>query len=363
MQVKRGFQLDTSINAGSTYAGTPYAMYSRLRMHYGRRFSLGFTLENDAGEALQQGRTPDFSSFHFYLGNRGRLKALCLGDYQLQFGQGLMHWTGYGSGKSMLVNSVKKNPQGIRPSTSVDESRFLRGAAFTVGLGKMEYTVFASRKSVSGRLNATGDTLLSLNASGYHRTNSELQNRKNVNESMYGFSIQRQGENLSIGVQSIYQSYNLPYFKSPNYYNSYHFRGKELWNSSIDYQWNFKNMEVFGELALRLDNKAIATLNGFMIALSKELSLSLLYRNYARDYHSFYNKGFGEQSAVLNEKGSFAALAYATKQLKINLYVDLFKFPWRKYHVNAPVKGGKRIFKFNTIGRNLVLFTCVCVLK
>ena len=335
-QKKRGYSGDSTING---YLGSPISYYLRARLHYGRNFSLGLTLEQDAGEPWQKSKLPDFSSFHLFLGKRGVMDALALGDFTAQIGQGLIHWTGYGAGKSMQLTSIKKNAQALRPSTSVDESRFLRGIGIRLKQKKNSITLFASHKSLSGRLNATRDTVLSILRSGYHRTMSEFNTKNNLKESIVGVSLQHQRASMGFGINHIYQSYSLPYYKAQNIYNGFQFRGQNLSNSSLDYQWNYRNLQFFGEFAYAWQINAWAHLQGVLMALNKSLSLSLFRRDYDRDYHAFYARAFAENSRIENEKGTFTAIDFKKGRHHINAYADVFCFPWLKYQVDASSKG------------------------
>ncbi|MEZ4798540.1 MAG: helix-hairpin-helix domain-containing protein [Flavobacteriales bacterium] len=135
VQQQAGFIPDTENNEPAAYVGTPNYMYTRYRFTYRRNLSVGFTLENDAGESLKNG--PDFYSAHLFIRNEKRVKVIALGDYQAQFGQGLTFWNGLGFGKSPFVMNVKKNAQGLRPYTSVNESLYLRGEELLSILAKL----------------------------------------------------------------------------------------------------------------------------------------------------------------------------------------------------------------------------------
>ncbi|MEQ8530852.1 MAG: helix-hairpin-helix domain-containing protein, partial [Imperialibacter sp.] len=98
LETARGYtQADTAANGdlSSRYAGSPYKHYARFRVSHPNDFSFGFTVEKDAGEELAWDRSrhaygADFYSFHGQLKNRGNFKAINIGDYQLQMGQGLV---------------------------------------------------------------------------------------------------------------------------------------------------------------------------------------------------------------------------------------------------------------------------------
>jgi len=68
-------------------------------------FSFGLTMEKDAGEPIvwkpQKQAIPDgLYFFHAFLFNKGKWKAFGLGDYKVQFGQGLVFGGGFYMGKS-----------------------------------------------------------------------------------------------------------------------------------------------------------------------------------------------------------------------------------------------------------------------
>jgi hypothetical protein len=73
------------------YLGSPFRVYTRYRFRYRQNISVGFTTEKDEGEEFFRGTQKngfDFYSAHLFVREVGRLKALAVGDYSAQFGQG-----------------------------------------------------------------------------------------------------------------------------------------------------------------------------------------------------------------------------------------------------------------------------------
>ena len=95
----------------SYYWGNKDHYYARMRYSYRTNFSIGVTADKDPGEQFFKGSEStgfDFYSLHaFYKGGK-YLKAIALGDYQIQIGQGLNVWSGYAFGKSSDVTNIKK---------------------------------------------------------------------------------------------------------------------------------------------------------------------------------------------------------------------------------------------------------------
>ncbi|TNE74044.1 MAG: hypothetical protein EP333_06200 [Bacteroidetes bacterium] len=349
---KAGYeQVSDSIlqNSNSYYYGNADRYYSRLRFSYRTNFSVGVTAEKDPGEMFFRGAQSqgfDFYSAHaFYKGGK-YIQTVAIGDYQIQIGQGLNLWSGYAFNKTADATNVKRSAQPIRPYTSVDETRFLRGAAVDLGLGDFSLLIFGSYKGVDATLTAS-DTLAaedfeasSINLSGLHRTNSEIDRKDALKEIIGGANFRFQRSAFNAGISAVYQGYDRPFIRDTMPYNMYDFRGKSTVGLSADYSWTYRNFNFFGEVANVTHSSAFANVHGVLIALDKFVSMSLVYRNYDRAYSTFYNAGFREGSRTQNEKGLYAGLkAQLTKSFFVSGYLDAFKFPWLRYQTDAPSDG------------------------
>ncbi|RZL29614.1 MAG: helix-hairpin-helix domain-containing protein, partial [Pedobacter sp.] len=122
LQTQKGF---TDL-PGNRYLGSPEKFQARYRYHYGTIVSAAITLDKDAGEKFI-GKPFDFYSGNIAVFKLGRVKKLVIGDYTLQFGQGVTMWSGFAFGKGPDVTSVAKKDLGLRPYTSANEYSFLRG--------------------------------------------------------------------------------------------------------------------------------------------------------------------------------------------------------------------------------------------
>ncbi|MBL4862595.1 MAG: hypothetical protein JKY09_06215 [Crocinitomicaceae bacterium] len=287
----------------------------------------------------------DFYSAHaFYKGGK-YLKSVALGDYQVQIGQGLNFWSGYAFGKSADVVNVKKSANSLRPYTSVDEARFLRGAAIELGWGDFSLTTFGSYKGVDAAIIVDSlveeqEFVSGINLTGLHRTNSEFERKDALNESMAGSNFRYEKRNIQLGVAAVYQGYDIAYVRDTLPYNQFDFRGKSTVGLSADYSWVYRNFNFFGEVANTTYSGAFAHLHGILFSLDRRASMALVYRNYSRAYQTFYNAGLAEGSRTQNEKGLYAGLKVnMTRSLSMNAYIDVFKFPWMKYQVDGPSQG------------------------
>ncbi len=140
LEEKKGYKDDTP--PLSKYTGSPNRLYTRFQTRRTGDFSIGFTAEKDAGEQIvwsvdKKQYGADFISFHAQVLKKGKINNLILGDYQAQFGQGIVLGSAFGIGKnSEAVTTVRKGNLGFLPYSSVYEARFLRGAAVSFSLSK-----------------------------------------------------------------------------------------------------------------------------------------------------------------------------------------------------------------------------------
>ncbi|MFN5845195.1 MAG: hypothetical protein ACK46O_05730, partial [Flavobacteriia bacterium] len=264
---------------------------------------------------------------------------------QIQIGQGLSLWSGYAFGKTADVTNIKRSAIPIRAYTSVDETRFLRGAAVDLGLENVSMTLFGSVKKVDATLFADSlyddlEFVSSINLSGLHRTNSEIARKDALTERIGGANLRYRSRNFQVGLAGVYQGYDKEFNKTIQPYNQFDFRGKEMMALSCDYNWAVRNFNFFGELARSSFSGDWANMHGVLFSMDPRASFSILYRNYQKGYQTFYNAGFSEGSNTQNESGIYAGMKLKlNSDWSLNSYVDLFKFPWMKYQVDAPSEG------------------------
>lgn len=337
---------------GSGYLGTADKLITKYKYNYQQVISAGFLLEKDAGEKLFNRKTGvDHVSAHLALFKLGIVKKLVIGDYSMQFGQGLTLWSGFSFGKGPDVTSVAAKDVGLKPYSSTNESMFFRGAAITLNMLKnIDVTAFASsrRSDASLTMQADGNLALSnINSSGLHRTPTEVQNQRSVTQQAYGAVLQYLSDNLNLGFIAYRTIFQHQFFKGAQLYNKYAFSGRQLGNIGIHYNYNFKSVYLYGEIA-QSTGAGSAILAGAMTSLSPKISAVVLHRSYDKNYHNFFSAALGEGSETNNEKGWYLGLNYyLTRQLTWSVYGDYFRFPWMKYRVSAASSGYEFLHQLN----------------
>lgn len=368
LEEKRGF---TSPNqpGDNRYIGDPNKYYVRYRSAVRRDYSMGFTLEKDPGERFQWSPKShqlgvDYWSAHLMLENRGKWKRIIIGDYQLQLGQGLLLGSGFGIGKgAATTTSIERVHYGIRPYTSVIEGGFLRGGAATFALNdKWSLTSFLSHSLQDANLREDEETFQnffsSIQTTGFHRTSNELANRKQISETVYGVNLHYKPDDLKQwGIIAYANQFSLALRRRNQPHNRFEFQGNQNYNASMYGNYSWKKFRFFGEWGISKSG-GLGAVVGLTTTLAPRLDFALLWRNYARDFHSLRGNSFAEGSRNINEQGMYWGFQYTlNNKFFINAYFDTFRFPWLRFRVDRPSRGNDYLLRFNFLpSRNIHMY-------
>ncbi|MCX2483925.1 ComEA family DNA-binding protein [Pedobacter sp. MR2016-24] len=333
---------------GSRYMGGPEKLLMKYRYTFSNTASAALLMKKDAGESLFGGAGKsgfDFISGHIALHEIGAIKTLLVGDYSLQFGQGLTLWTGLSFGRGADVAGAAKKDTGLKPYTSSSEYAFFRGVASKIKIFKIiDLTTFISLRKLDGTLTADDkghQTVSTINVGGLHRTPAEIRNKGSVSQYFYGSVLQLDRSNFSAGLIATHSIYQHQFTTGSQLYNRFGFSGTRLTNLGMHYNYTFRNTYVFGETSMSLPG-GIATLTGMMTSLSSRLSAVILYRNYAKDHINFYAQAPGKNSDGNNEKGFYAGINInLSRAWNVSVYLDSYHHPWLMYRVDAASHGNE----------------------
>ncbi len=332
LETKKGF--DPLSKSTAKYLGDPSNLYLRYKMYTSKSISMGFTIEKDPGEI----KLYDFTSLHLSIQNKGHWKNITLGDYQLQFGQGVVSSAGFYIGKSSeSILPVKRNHIGARSYTSVVEQNFFRGATATYQWKKIDITAFYSNinRDANQIKDPTGKvvSVSSILTTGLHRNNTEIEDKNSLKEINSGADLTYRSEknNFQLGVTTLHTKFNIPYKRADKPYNEYEFSGTSNHLLSLHYSYLWQNIHFFGEIASSTSG-GIGAVNGILASFGKNTDMAFLHRKYDKNFHSFYGNSFSENSRNINEEGIYWGYKQVLdKNWTLSAYVDYFRFPWYRY--------------------------------
>lgn len=328
------------------FLGSPQRVWLRYTYKFRNLLQYGITADKDAGEGLFskiQRAGFDFYSFHFFMRGGKSVRALALGDFTVNMGQGLMQWQGMAFRKGSDAIAIKRYSPTLRPYNSAGEFFFHRGAAVTLGRGPFDLTVFVSARNLSANIafdqDADQEIFSSFVSSGYHRSMPEGEKRNNIRQLAGGASMSIRRERFKLSLNSVAYRFSLPYRKRDDPYNLYAWKGRNWFNAGLDYAFTWKNMHCFGEIAI--DRKLnMAIVQGLMVSLDPAVDLSILYRHISERYQAIYGNAFTESTAPSNERGIYTGLCIRPGPgWKLNAYADFYQFPWLKFRTDAPSSG------------------------
>jgi hypothetical protein len=340
LEKSAGFK--SSITAAK-YSGSRERIFFRYRHQYKNLLQYGIAADKDAGEQFFKGARRsgfDFYSFHVFARHIGKIKAIALGDFTVNMGQGLVQWQSLALKKGPEVMGIKRQSSILLPYSSSGEFYFQRGVGITLHHRKKEATVFMSMRKLSGNLFIDSltqeDKISSLLSSGYHRTATEIAHRKNLRQSSVGANINFRSGSFCLAVNAISFGFSLPIDGKSEPYKKYAVSGKSWSNFSIDYSKGFRNLHFFGEAAID-KNLHMAFLNGLLISVDSRVDVSFLQRTISKEYQAVNGNAFTENGSPTNETGWYAGISLRpVPGWKFDLYSDLSKFLWLKYLVDAP---------------------------
>ncbi|WP_421775308.1 ComEA family DNA-binding protein [Gracilimonas sp.] len=347
LQTRSGFREPDSSGG---YLGSPVKYYQRFRIT-SNHLSLNLTQEKDPGETLRGITGFDYNSGHIALTDNGKLKDFVVGDYSLSFGQGLVLWTGGAFGKGReVIGTISKNERGVKAYSSAQETDFFRGVAATYG-ETIELTAFYSNRPRTASV-VNGDTTRFPTSAGFHRTQSELDRKNNIDQQVIGGRARLDTSIGLLGVSGYYNEFSSYIAKGTSLSNLYDFEGSVNSVLGIDYRGLIGSAFVFGELA-RSQNGGLGAVAGLEAPISENTELALSYRNYERDFQSLLSSGFGERSsAPQNEEGFYVGIRHQLSQrISMSGYVDQYRFAAPRFGTSQATGG------FDVLGLVEVKFT------
>lgn len=332
IQTRDGFE-------SGKYEGSKLKSYNRFFYNYDKNYQAGFLTEKDAGELSYT----DFTSFHLQVKDIGFLQNFVAGDYILEFGQGLALWSPFGFSKGAdAVFPVKKKSRYLRPYTSAAEYRFFRGAAARVMYEDFSLTAFYSNNTFDATIDSVTGEITSVGQTGFHRFESELNKKGAAKSKLIGGVLDYKflGK-MNVGV--IY--YNASFDKNFTSSSIYDLSGDNFNYISTYYDLNFSKINLFGEASY--DGTSVASINGIQFSASNNFIFTSSIRSYPRNYNNLYGFGFSERSGKINnEIGIYSGLKWKLAFGVLNLYYDIFKFPYRTNENSLSSEGNELLFDF-----------------
>jgi hypothetical protein len=333
------------LNPNQYFLGSADGFGIRYRYVYREQLQIGLMAEKDPGEAFLKGpdtipRGFDYYSGHLYLRNIGNISYLAIGDYQAQFGQGLTFSTGISMGMMAGLLPARKRSALIKPHNSFNENSFLRGAAAGITIKDFSFTAFYSHRKKDGNQNIadTSDSysyISSLQETGYHRTLSEIADRKTVTEQLMGICLQWSKLRWKTGSTYYHLSYSAPIIQQLNDGNGNKNSGPGSDFAGIDFSYSFKRLVLYGEYSKQFHG-GYALIQGLNLSLHPMFVFSSVLRSYGFNYNNQYSSGVGNSGSHTKETAFYLGFEATFRKFSITAFSDYQHYTGLRYRVDAP---------------------------
>lgn len=346
LEQSKGYKKDSI--GFSAYLGSPLTTSFRYKYQYNQQLQYGLLGQKDAGEAFAIAKRKwgyDFYSLHFFVRNLAWIKALAIGDYTINMGQGLIQWQSLAFKKGGNVLSSKRASPVIKPYQSFGESNFHRGAAATIGNKKIDLSIFTSWRNLDANIVMDSTDALKLFISSYqstglHRTDAEWLDRHVQSQFAYGASVRFRFSKGDISANGIHFDWKYPLIKNQTPSNLFVWSGQRLSNFSLAYSYTHQNIHLFGETAIASSGTKLATVNGLLASVASNADLHIVYRNLSKSYASVQSNAFTESAVPTNEAGLYVGISLRPfYYFVLDGYADFYSNHWLKYGENRPSSG------------------------
>ncbi len=317
--------------------GLKQTLFYRNNNHLNTSF--GLSAEKDAGEK----NILDFTSGYIQKEHLSIFRKIILGDYLVTMGQGLIHWQGYAFGRGSNILSIMRQSQQIKPHTGTEENRFFRGMAYEISKRNTSLYWFMSKKGLDANIMFDSVSrkkwVSSLQLTGLHRTDAEIEDRKSLKAFHTGLIIKHQFKSGHIAVNGMYTMLQIPIQKRSMPYNAYSIKGNQLYNIGSDFIISTKWGTCFGEVAV---DKELSTgaLLGLLKNLNRKVDIGLQWRNIYKSYNAFSPNIIAHHSGANNERGIYVGINFKlNNRNRLETFIDQYIHPFPVFSANGPQRG------------------------
>lgn len=292
------------VRNAEAFVGDPVYAQLRYKFNYHNRVQFGLNLRRYPGEPA----TNIQHSEYVQLNDIWHFKTIVAGNYQAQFGQGLVVSNPFRVGKTHYVLSAGSEAEGLKRYTSTD-GQGLHGIGTTLAFGKVNVSAWYS-------LSRTNDSL--------HRH-------------IVGANLTVHHKRFKAGITAIENIYSdtLRYYYDHAAYNQNYFRGIRQAVIGANLRWNFGIVDMFAEVATAQNRQwGVGLEFGTRIVPINDIGLLLLYRYYSPTFDNTVGYAFSESSRINDENGLYLGMEIKRlRHWRFSTYGDVFRFAGIKYGI------------------------------
>ena len=285
------------------FIGDPMYGKLRYRFNYQNRVQAGVTAMMAAGDGrLAMGDRWDYGGY-IQLKDIGPMKTIVAGNYQANFGYGLVVGSPFKRGKSAYIQSTATTDEGLKKYSSIGDSyNYFHGVGATVRIKWADVSAFYSLREdkdsawqhVVG-VNATARwKKLKVGVTGVETIEATSSQFRERSQASYSLEVKRRDVSGVMGVNA---------------------------------RWNMGKVDVWGEVAAsHTEQWGWGTIMGLKVNPITDLNLLAIYRYYSPEYENIYANALCSTTRIRDEHGGYLGVEYnRLKNWQLSVFGDVWK--------------------------------------
>ena len=297
---KHEITLRTDARNIEDFEGDPMYGKLRYRFNYQNRVMAGVTIGRTPGATWEN---IDYGGF-IELRDMGPMKRIVAGNYQANFGYGLVIGSPFKRGKTAYIQSTATTDEGLKKFGSVGDSyNYFHGvgatarvsswadvsAFYSLRKGKEEAWNHVVGVNATGRWNRLKVGITAVET--IEATSSQFRER-----SQASYSLEVKGRDV-IGVMG------------------------------VNARWNMGKVDIWGEVATSHGNKwGVGVITGVRYRPISDVNLLAIYRYYSPEFDNVYANSLCSWSRMKDEHGGYLGVEYnRLKNWQLSAFGDVWK--------------------------------------
>jgi len=315
------------------YLGSELNFYQKLRTRY-QDFDLNLVIDKDDGEVS----ITDFYSLALKY-EKENFKVIA-GDYNISYGLGNLYDQSFLSLKnSDFINTSSEFGHGAEMNRSTIDFNFFRGVYlektfYLNSFSDFRIAALYGNTKRSATVDFDRDVVSSVYKTGYFRTETEIEKKNQLNESLLGINLEYETQNFSLGFLTTHLGYD-KFIESTSFSSFY---GRNGFLNTLYGRFGSNDEILKFELCSDINNNLSFRTN-YLLEFYDNLIFLTDLRYTEPNYRAPYATNFGEQSFVANEKGVLTGISYNIDNITLALFSDIYNSDLKTFNTTKPIRG------------------------
>ena len=279
------------------FVGDPMYGKLRYRFNYQNRVQAGVTIDRATGvpwEKINYGG-------YIQLKDVGPMKTVVAGNYQANFGYGLVVGSPFKRGKSAYIQSTTTTDEGLKKFSSVGDSyNYFHGVGATARVKWADLSAFYSLR----------------------------QGKEDAWNHVVGANATARWRKLKVGMTGVETIEVKCTPKIGRFFGDPAGERREArgaMGANVRYNWG--KVDVWGEVAAsHTEHWGWGTIMGVRVNPISDLNLLAIYRYYSPEYDNIYANALSSKTRVYNEHGGYVGVEYnRLRNWQLSLFGDVWK--------------------------------------